>query len=101
MSFSLVKSKFLKKALFWNWCLGGSHVGRKSLIKMDRSAQAKGYAANARDYGLENHIKGFEKGGKLRQKSNEIVHAGIGEAHTRVKEAKALHKLAKSKPRKK
>jgi len=61
------------------------------------NASARGLAADARDVGLAKHLKGFEKGGKLRRLANAIVHAPVGTAYKHMAEAAKLRKLASKK----
>jgi hypothetical protein len=68
-----------------------------------KSAVARGYANDAREYGAKNNVQGFEKpkekgekGGEYRREANKIVHASPGEARNHydsaVKLAKKAHK---------
>lgn len=60
-----------------------------------KSAQARGYAALARDTGYQNNVSGFQRGGEQRQQANAIVHAPIGEARNHLGTAHQLHNQAK------
>ena len=62
---------------------------------MSADAAAKGKAADARDKGLKNKIKGFEIGGNLRRASNAIVHAEPGQGLKNLKSSIKLEHLSK------
>lgn len=62
-----------------------------------KSVEARGFAARARDVGVANNVAGFEKGtrthagGPDRVAANHIVHAPIGEARNHLGTAQDLH----------
>jgi len=60
----------------------------------EKSAEARGFAARARDVGMANNAPGFEKGGAARQNANAIVHAPVGDARNHVGTAHELHNRA-------
>lgn len=57
----------------------------------EKSAEARGFAARARDVGAANKAPGFEVGGANRVAANGIVHAPIGQARNHVGTAHDLH----------
>jgi len=59
-----------------------------------KSAQARGFAALARDTGYQNNVSGFQRGGEYRQQANAIVHAPLGEARNHLGAAQQLHHRA-------
>jgi len=61
------------------------------MSETQKSVEARGFAARARDVGYANNAPGFQKGGENRVAANQIVHAPIGEARNHHGTAQDLH----------
>jgi hypothetical protein len=59
-----------------------------------KSVEARGLAAHARDAGMANNAPGFQRGGENRQQANAIVHAPVGDARNHVGTARDLNQRA-------